>query len=275
MSDDLFNIVEPGVKGGVVNPDDPQGELGATNPELEKWMSKDLETVAKAKVNSDKYILQLQGELEGMRQQLTVSTTLEEFMEKQDRLHTQEQTDARAIAATAQLELDPVNAPGNQTNDNAVDLTNEVQKTLTKELDAREASRQKDVNLTFVKEKATEALGPEYPILFKKKAMELGLDEDYLESMAMTQPKAFLELMLRGQDYAPATSGAAPLGGTTSQEGREALAQSGMGRQGAHITDWDHLKENPSDYWSPRIQNEIFKAALEAEAKGQDFYSRK
>ena len=80
--------------------------------------------------------------------------------------------------------------------------------------------------------------------------------------MAETQPKAFLALMVGNapakastNDYVP------PRSSITSQ------AHSGDNRNFAHYEKM--RKENPTQYWLPKTQNEMFKVAREL---GEDFY---
>ncbi len=256
----------------------PPADPNLPDPEVDKWLEKDPQTVAQAKVNSDRYIKQLQGELSGLRQELNVRTSLEEYLEAQKERH---QNTTQPIQPSTTDEIVHTSTPTFDTTSgletprekgiSSVDLTNEVKKTLEQELAGRDAAALTQRNLDFVKEKASAALGPEYPYLFSKKAKEMNLDQNYLQEMAKTQPDAFLSLML-GQDYAKTGSGTPPMGSVSAEARDTVLAATA--HKGQKLADWNHLKEDPAKYWSSAVQNEIFRAATKAEAEGRDFYSK-
>jgi len=283
MSDNIFSTDNHGDgtprnedKSGVISPEDKKGEeLNPGDPEVAKWMEKDHETVVQAKVNSDRYIKQLQAELAGLRDELTVRTSLEEYLEAQEERQNRELPHNRGDNSLPNEGDRSDEAPNKELTDSdgKVDLTKEVKEILERALSDRDRSASEDRNLAYVKEKATEALGPEYPYLFSQKAKELNLDKTYLQDMARSQPEVFLKLML-GESYQRAETGTPPQG-TVSAEAHSFATQN-KGQKGSHISDWDHLKKDPAQYWSPSVQNEIFAAAKKAANEGRtDFYERK
>ena len=144
----------------------------------------------------------------------------------------------------------------------------EAEKLLEQKLGERDAAATEQQNLSYVKSEATKALGSEYPYLFSQKSKELGLDQDHLNEMAKTQPQAFLAIML-GQDYKRPDSAAPPVGSvnTTAQQ---ALSDTHSNKNSIH--DWDEIRRtDPKKYWSPEVQNEIFKAAFEAQDRDEEF----
>lgn len=244
------------------------------DPELEKWMGKDHNVVAKAKVDSDRYIRKLQEELNGMRKELNTRISLEEFLEKTNKERPSPPERSRDDNQyRSQYDMEDEEDRGDKTKKNQgneVDLSQEVEKTLNQKLAEREAIAREQQHLDFVKSEATKALGPEYPYLFSQKAKEMGLSTEYLQNMAKEQPKAFLSLML-GQDYKKADTGTPP-GGSVSGESRQAMMDNHP-ITGKKFSDFEEIRKNdPKRYWTPSVQNELFKAAKEADKKGYDFY---
>lgn len=256
MTDDLFNNEVQPDGGG------QEGQEGQPDPELAKWLEKDLETVAKAKVNSDRFIHQLQEELDGLRKELSTRLTLEEYLEKIERQNTTN-PQGRNGEGNPPAVYDEEGAVNTMTNPGTVDQTN-VQEAINKALSEREQEQRRKDNLGYVKQKATEALGPEYPYLFKKKAEEMGLDQTYLTQMAQEQPKAFLSLML-GQEYKKADPGTPPAS-SVSYEARSVITPNNKVKG---LEDYEELrKADPRKYWSPAVQNEIHRLEL-AKARGE------
>jgi hypothetical protein len=229
------------------------------------------EDLAKAKAESDRFIQQLQGELAGIRQELSTRQTLEELMTK---------VGSQRV---------PENTPGNNQNPNGDDDGKNV-KALSEEDIARlvedrltkaERARVQNSNLETVKQTLMESFGSDYVTHLKAKAAELGVSEEYLNSMAKETPKAFLKLVeADGEGSARRSEAAAkratPVAGGLFTPPSGANIQSTNQSKGFSPTGtpkmsfYENIKRtDPAKYWSAAIQNKMHKDAI---ALGEAFF---
>jgi hypothetical protein len=219
------------------------------------------EDLAKSKAESDRFIQQLQGELAGIRQELSTRQTLEELMTK--------------VGAPKA----PENTPGNNQNPNGDDDGKNV-KTFSEEDIARlvedrlskaERARVHSSNLETVKQALQESIGPDYVTHLKAKAAELGVSEEYLNSMAKETPKAFLKLVeADGAKRATPVAGGlfTPPSGANIQSTNQSrgFAPSGTPK----LSYYENIKRSdPAKYWSAAVQNKMHKDAI---ALGDAFF---
>jgi len=206
---------------------------------------RDNEALARGKLESDRYIKELEGRLDELNADLRERLTLEKVMEQlkppvsnvQPQVGHEEGNDNRGVS------LD--------------DVSKLVQETLQKD---KTENTQKQ-NLLYVKDKLVEKFGEGYAPRVKAKIKELGMEENFANGLAATQPKAFLALIANvAQDVTPDNS-----------PPRSSVNTNSSARFG--VKKWSDFqkvrREDPALYHSPKFQMEMHKAALD---QGPDFY---
>lgn len=187
--------------------------------------------LAKGKLEADNYIEQLKREAAELRDELGKRPSKEEM-------------------------LDIVKAAQNESGNTKPGLDEEAVKSMinSQVQELSEAEKRK-ANSTKAISTMVEKFGDKAAEVTAAKARELNVSVDYLKNMAETSPALFLQTM----------------GVTASQQGRDTSNQRIEGshnteqlQQGSapKVDSWSHYetmrKENPSEYFSPRVQNEIF-----------------
>lgn len=197
-----------------------------------------VEDLAKGKLESDRFIAKLERELSELRKDLGTRITMEEFLERQNKPSTN--ASPSAPKDTGEGDQSPKLKPE--------DIQRLVKETLTQTEQETRAAR----NFKIVKDKLQEVWGDNFAKVLTSKAEELEVGVKFLDNLAMTNPKAFFELVgVRGEarkdTYVPTPT-------TTVDAPRQTTGQLRT------FADYERMrKENPSQYWSPRVQNEIHK----------------
>lgn len=243
--DDLFaEVNDP-------QPVDPSKALESLVGEGKKFAS--AEALAYGKMESDRYIAQLQSELKEIRKELNTRLTAEQLLDK--------------INERNQL----VNNQGNQSG-NQPDLGDRANPTggLTEEAIAtlvdkhlathREKSREQ-ANTAIVVQELKKTLGNDYVRHMEARIQELGISKEDATRMASTMPQAFVELIAKTK--APAASGLPP---RTSVNTNVSDYNAGGVKDFSY---YEKMRKSPDKaiqrlYWTPKIQNEmaIAKATL-------------
>lgn len=229
--------------------DEPEGSaFEAIVGEGKKY--RDPELLAKAALEKDRFIRQLEQENAALRGELQQRITLEEFA---DRVNSGR---AKQDEPEAHVESDPADSGTQRINPE--DIENRVLQRLQAE---REKERRLQ-NAAAVKDTLLKKFGRDYLKTLADKAEELGVDDKFLTDMAQSQPKAFLALF----DAVPAqrdVSFTPPRGVAT-----ERMPQPNTERTWQY---YERLrKENPMQYYSPKVQNMMHK---DAERLGDSFYT--
>lgn len=136
--------------------------------------------LAKGKAMSDEFILQLQTENADLRKDLKARTTLEELSNQFERLRT-----------------DSLNGNNNQNYQEASEenLTPEkINNLLDDKLNKFEQSRQRQQNAVYVKEGLQKSMGSNYQSKLKEDIRQMGMSEEYANTLAEEQPNVFLRL---------------------------------------------------------------------------------
>ena len=219
------------------------------------------EDLAKAKAESDRFIQQLQGELSGIRQELSTRQTLEELMTK--------------VGAPKA----PENTPGNNQNPQGEDdgknvksfSEEDIARLVEDRLSKAERARVQNSNLETVKQALQESIGSDYVTHLKTKAAELGVSEEYLNSMAKDTPKAFLKLVEAGEAKRATYSASGlftPPSGANIPSTNQSKSFSPTGTP--KMSFYENIRRtDPTKYWSAAVQNKMHKDAL---ALGESFF---
>lgn len=208
---------------------------------------RDNEALAKAIIEKDRFIDQLKSETAGLRQDLQEKSTIEELMTKLDSLT---QGNPPVPSNDGNPPVPNSNPPSNSLKHE--DIQNLVKQTLTQETQKALQER----NIKTVEDKLKETWGPNYLSKLKAKQAELGETPEYLESLAGRNPKAFFKLL--DIESVPSSN---PNQHVPPANRMRTDAPKGMPKK---FSDFSKLrKANPSEYWSPRVQNEMLKLTQE------------
>lgn len=204
--------------------------------------------LAKAKIESDRFIDQLKRENDELRKEVTSKATLDEIMTK-----------IREMNAP-QGQQPPVTPPANPDNGSPQNIESVVATLLEKRsLEDRVRS-----NTEVVSQTLQEKFGADAQIHLNKKAKELGVSLDYLRRIASESPKAFFTLIGVSNERPVAAPVVAPR--VLGQVHNEPVGSDGQ-RNKAY---YDKIKAvNPAEYFSPKIQNQMYKDAMKL---GDAFY---
>lgn len=201
--------------------------------------------LVKAVYEKDRFITQLQSETAGLRQEVQKQTTMEELL-----------TQVRSS-------LNPPAPPPSQPQAPSQDQTPNVESIVSSLLEQKEKERKIQNNKQLVEQKLLEKFGADAQLHLNKKAKELSVPLEYLAKVANEAPSAFFQL-IGLQDNTPAQPFSAP------RSTQSAPHQDASGKRDKKY--YDNLKNTmkASDYWSPKIQNQLMKDAL---ALGDAFYA--
>lgn len=203
--------------------------------------------LAKAKLESDAFIEQLKREAAELRNEVSSKATIDEIM-----------TQIRSLSPKPPVEAQPNPSPANPPS-NPDDLETVVLSLLDKKSKQETLTR----NQQLVEQKLTEKWGADAQINLTKRANELGVDLNYLKKMAYESPNSFFELVGLNRQPAASPPLVAPRSGVNVQP-----PQDGVNRNQAYYT---ALKQkNPTEYFSPKVQNQMMKDALN---QGSTFFS--
>lgn len=210
---------------------------------------KDAASLAKGKLEADKHIERLEGEMQGLRQELEQRLSLEKFLDKLEHgtePKTPEATTPQAPSQTITPE----------------DIAKTVKQVLTTEKDV--STRQSNVD--FVRSKLQEAWGKDYVAKLEEVAPEVG-GKDFLSTIAETNPKAFLKLVGVEQRATPVNTDVVTPPKPTSTTTPFASGHTGVKNQ-AYFQKL--RKDDPKKYWAADTQMEMHKIA---ETMGEAFFS--
>jgi len=214
------------------------------------------ESLAKAYSNADNFIDQLKTENKELRDELDKRLNAEDVLSeiKRERVETLRATEISGENTTPKLDEEALS------------------KLISSTLDQKENEKEAIVNIEKVDTRMKEIFGEEKAkeILYSK-AKELNLSVDFLASVAAKSPEAFFNTL--GVSQKRETTIPAPTLSTTNTEAVKVMNAGSMIAEGTWDSFEELRKENPRKYFTPEIQNQIFKMRKE---KGQDgFYNSK
>lgn len=199
----------------------------------------DANALAKAKLESDNFIKQLEREAAELRKEVSSKATMDEIMTQIRQLAPKTVDDRQPPA--------PV-TPSAHTPD-------ELETVVARLLEQRKNEDKVSHNRSSVEAKIAEKWGADAQIQMNKKAKELGVELSYLQKVALESPSAFFRLV--------------GLDSTTIQAGPVVAPRSGMNspqHQDPTVRDekyWEGMKaRNPTEYFSPKATNLRYKDAF-------------
>lgn len=221
----------------------PGGKFDRTKYESESDMYK---AIARGKVEADKYVDHLKARHDELRQdwsklreEYNAGPKLKEYL---DQLVAQKsQNDhIHPVEDVKQPVYDP----------------NEIEKLLESKLTAREQARREEDNYKLVESKLTEHYGSNYQSVLKQQVDQLGLDKEFVNDLARKHPSVlFRTLGIEGQKSNDNFQ-APPM----SSQRRDPFAPTTK-RTNAYYQKL--RKEQPAVYRTPKIQDQMFKDAIE------------
>lgn len=219
----------------------------------EQWSNP--ETIAKGKLEADQHIARLEQQLKELNEDFGKTKAEQDYAKKL--LETlQEQ---KLLAGTS--EQSPKQESGAGEENTTLDPS-KLEELIAKVLDNRTVEQKAADNRTKVDKYLQEVYGTEAGETVQAKAKEIGLSVDYLRGIAEQSPDAFYQLIGAPK---PKESAVPPSGSVNSM----ATMQSGE-RTYAYYREL--RKTNPTKYYSPSVQQQLFKDAERAEAKGVNFF---
>lgn len=219
----------------------------------EKWQ--DPEVIAKGKIEADTHIANLERQLQEMREDMSkneYSKQLLEALQNKAGGTTQKPVDANNNNESAATETNTTAEVGD------IDLESLVEQTLAK----REQEAKVAQNIKSVEQQLKSAFGTEARKVVEEKAASLGISLNRMQEIASESPAAFMALvgqpatMERNADVSSAKNTA-----------------SGFNTQGAKDFEYYQKmrRENPKQYYSPSMQNEMAQARVQL---GDKFYRK-
>lgn len=232
----------------------PQGQTELEGSALEVLVGdgkkfKDVEALARAKMESDAFIEQLKREAAGVREELNTRVNMQDFLDQ-------------LKAQTSRSEPDP-QVLGDQVDTGKPLSDEELQSKVDAILNKKQLESEAQRNEAFVVSELVKVYGNNYEAKVLARASELGVNKEFLLDMAKRTPKAFLELVVvqttrndPNQAVPPRSSGAPP--SPLSQGVRNESYYKKL------------KKDNPVLYLSPKVQLQEYQDAMKL---GEAFFN--
>lgn len=218
---------------------------------------KDPNELARGKAEADAFIERLKREQEELRTELNTRLTLEQYLDKMGSNANQNQN-GRSDP--------PPNEPNGDGSNTTALKPEDIERLIETKVSEREKQRIQSQNRAEVKQKLTEAFGNDYISKLKEVGGALGLSAERLDEMAAESPKAFLKLV--GADTAPQNQQRKPDSLFVPPTGQTTQTRTVSGDRTKSY--YDTLKKNdPKNYWSAAVQNQMHKDALRL---GENFF---
>jgi hypothetical protein len=220
----------------------PKASLDDLVGEGKKYSNPD--ELAKAYANAAAYIDQLKSETQGLREDLSQRQTAAEILEEIRK-------GAQSPAPRSEVGTPPADTPATPPSDE--DLVKRIREVTNAEREAEKVRK----NAEEVSNRMLELYGEKANDVVREKAQALGVSVDFLRDVAARSPAAFFATVgIEATKTPPATThknDVNPLG-LSNQRG-------GATKEGTKAYYDDIRKSNPTLYWTPKIQNQMFKDA--------------
>lgn len=220
-------------------------------PFLDKY--KDEVGIAKALLEKDRFIKQLQTETAGLRSELTTRSSVEEALD-------------RLLSTNKPPSTPTATDPAGTTNADASSVKGLTIEEVQRLLEEKEAKTRESANLALVKAKLTEVFGTSWQQELIKKGKEIGESAEFFEALAKKNPNALLAIVGK-----PANQPQSP----NLSQGSVNTTQQALGGTTGTVRNqsyYDNLKKTmkPAEYFSPKIQNQLHQDALKL---GEAFFT--
>jgi type IV secretory pathway VirJ component len=211
----------------------------------ENW--KDPEVLAKGKLESDRYISELEAQLNQLREDLKKEDYAEKILQEIRNKATESNTVNQSLPNNDTVGTAQDDTP--QSSLSEEDLKSLVEKTLTE----REMQSTVAQNLKVVDEELVKQYGTEAQKTIAKKSQELGISMDRMKEIASESPTAFFALIGEGKkNFNPMVNSSVRTEGVNLQPSTE--------------RDWNYYqklrRENRDLYYTPKVQQQLMQDKL-------------
>lgn len=209
---------------------------------------KDVQGLARGKLEADNYIKELTSRMDELRKELDSRTSLDVFLQEMKGMK------EKAQPQPGQPE---VVTPDDQKVTQLDDST--LEEKLNQILERRMAQEKSETNLDHVQRVLKDQLGDQAKQVINNKARDLGMSVKDLEGLATRSPSAFFTLLGVSQER-QSTPGVPPARSSVN------LGQAPSGVKNKAY--FDNLKRtNPQAYWNPQTTVEMIKARRDCESR--------
>lgn len=210
---------------------------------------KDLEALAKGKLEADRHIGEITKTLDELRAELAKQDYAKNLLEQMSKGPETRQDDP------------PPNTSSSSNTENTTQSASDIESLVEKVITEKERNRTVSQNIAVVGEEMERQFGDKATQVLKSKAQELGMSLDRLKDIAAESPTAFFQLI--------GVSGKKPQGTTAPQSS----VRSETFNSNSQDRDFEYYqklrKENRSLYYSPKVQNMMLQ---DRERLGNRFY---
>lgn len=213
---------------------------------------KDVQVLAKSKLEADRYIKELEEQAKALREEVTKQDYAAKLLE---------QLQNKAPNTTNGNSVAPNQNNGSTTpSDTKPEMSEDILKALVeKTLTEREATATAEQNASVVRNALVSKYGTEAKAHVERKAQELGMPYSRLEALATESPNAFLTLIGEPkQDFKPLTQGSINTQSVQSQQ--------------PTTRNWNYYqnlrRSNKTEYFKPSTQQQMLKDKI---AMGDQF----
>lgn len=211
---------------------------------------KDLEALAKGKLEADRHIGEITKTLDELRAELA----------KQD--YAKSLLDTMSKGSETRAEQPPPITPSPSNTENTTQSASDIESLVEKVITEKEKNRTVSQNIAVVGEEMERQFGDKAGQILKSKSQELGMSIDRLKEIAAESPTAFFQLIgVNAQKKA------------TMNTVTQSSVRSETFNSNSQDRDFDYYqkirKENRSLYYSPKIQNMMLQ---DRERLGSRFY---
>lgn len=225
---------------------------------------KTVDELAKAKLHADQFINQLKGELSGLREDFNKlrddNDTRERLSSILDQLNTRNQSQDDDFEG----DDEPNALTGNQSGQPD---TKQIEALIESKITQIERERTANQNRQEAINKLKQFFGNDYKSRLEQRTEQLRLTKEEVNALAGRSPEAFLELIAPQSTHNTADR---PVNVPRSSV-NPPLNTSG-GAQPGTVEFYKQMKKNdPSRYWTPKVQNQLHKDAIRAAQEGREF----
>lgn len=211
---------------------------------------KDVESLAKGKLEADRHIGEITKTLDELRAELAKQDYAKNLLEQLNK------------APETRQDTPPPNTSSSSDTENTTQNASDIEALVEKVITEKEKNRTVSQNIALVGEEMEKKFGDKASQVLKAKSQELGVSLDRLKEIAAESPTAFFQLI--GVSASRSTAPTAPQSSVRSENFNS-------NSQDRNFDYYQKIrKENRSLYYSPKIQNMMIQ---DRERLGSRFYN--
>lgn len=215
---------------------------------------KDLEALAKGKLEADRHIGEITKTLDELRAELAKQDYAKSLLEQMSK------------GSDTGAEQPPPVTTSSSNTENTTQSASDIEALVEKVITAKEKNRTASQNVSIVGEEMQKQYGDKATEILKAKSLELNMSLDRLKEIAAESPTAFFQLVgVKKMNEKSSTSSSVTTQSTIRSENFNSYSQDRT---------FDYYqkmrKENRSMYYSPKVQNMMLQ---DRERLGDRFYN--